>query len=298
MNKANTRTIWTKQDYDFLINHYQDMSYKQIGQIINKTRSAIQNKVRILGLQKPDKYTYNHNFFKKIDEECKAYWLGFLYADGYISKTNSGYCCGIELKANDSDHLKKFNKAIEGNIEVSFREREDSRIGTYNICRLRLYSKEIFEDLKNLGCIENKSDKITFPRLPENLVWHFLRGFFDGDGCIILNKQRNTMKFDFCSSSLEMLESIKSFLYANGIFSYIATSTNSKGIIERKKPNYRLYIAGMENGYVFGTKLYNGATVYLDRKKEKFDQIVNEYNIKNRMESVGSHGGVRHKNPS
>ncbi len=298
MSKADTRTVWTEQDYNFLINNYQEMSYKQIGQILNKTRSAIQNKIKILGLKKPDKYIYNHSFFKEINTEQKAYWLGFMYADGYISKTKNGYCCGIELKASDSLHLKKFNKDIEGNIEVSFRQREDSRIGTCNLCSLRLYSKEVFEDLKNLGCVENKSDKITFPRLPENLIWHFLRGFFDGDGCIILNKQRKTMKFDFCSSSLEMLESIKSFLYANGIFSYIATSTNSKGAIERKIPNYRLYIAGMENGYIFGTKLYNSATVYLNRKKEKFDQIVNEYNIKNRIECIDLHGGVRHKNLS
>lgn len=292
MSKAITRTSWSKEDYNFLLNNYQKMTYQQIGQIINKTKSAVQNKLRVLGLKKPEKYVYNHSFFKKIDNEQKAYWLGFIFADGYISITNSGYCCGIELKASDFEHLKKFNKAIDGNVEVNFRQREDLRIGVRRTCKIRLFSKEIVEDLKNLGCMENKSDKIAIPNLSKNLVWHFLRGFFDGDGCIILNKQRNTMQFDFCSSSLKMLEDIRAFLYENGIFSYIVESTGSNGPIKRKIPNYRLYIKGMENGYIFGTKLYKNATIFLHRKKDKFDQIVNDYDIKNRINRVSKCGGV------
>ena len=295
MSKANTRTIWTEEDYKFLKENYLNMSYSQIGSKINKTKSAVQNKLKILGLRKPEKYTYNHSFFKIIDNERKAYWLGFLYADGYVSKTKNGYCCGIEIKHTDADHLRKFNKDIDGNIEVEIRERKDSRIGTFSVARIRLFSKDIFEDLEKLGCIQNKTDKIEMPKIEEKFIWPFLRGFFDGDGCIILNKQRSTMKFDFCSSSLVMLEQIRDFLYKNGIFSYIGKSTSSNGAITRKIPNYRLYISGMENGYIFGSLLYKDATIYLERKKERFDDIVKGYDIVERINTRGHHGGPKHK---
>ena len=82
MSKANTRTNWSDEDYLFLKKHYEELTYKEIGEKIGKTKSAVQNKMRILGLQKPDKYYYNKHFFDVIDTEEKAYWLGFFYADG------------------------------------------------------------------------------------------------------------------------------------------------------------------------------------------------------------------------
>ena len=33
------------------------------------------------------KYSLNDDYFSVIDNEHKAYWLGFLYADGSLSKT-------------------------------------------------------------------------------------------------------------------------------------------------------------------------------------------------------------------
>lgn len=77
MSKANTRTNWSDEDYLFLKKHYEKLTYKEIGEKIGKTKSAVQNKMRILGLQKPDKYYYNKHFFDVIDTEEKAYWLGF-----------------------------------------------------------------------------------------------------------------------------------------------------------------------------------------------------------------------------
>lgn len=51
------------------------------------------------------KYTFNENIFSIIDNEEKAYWLGFLYADGYL--TDQGLF-GCALQEKDKAHLNKF----------------------------------------------------------------------------------------------------------------------------------------------------------------------------------------------
>ena len=52
-------------------------------------------------------YKYNENFFEKIDSPRKAYWLGFLYADGCILDQRKSKILEITLSKNDKNHLQK-----------------------------------------------------------------------------------------------------------------------------------------------------------------------------------------------
>lgn len=293
MSKTNTRTNWSNEDYLFLRENYENLTYKEIGEKIGKTKSAVQNKMRILGLQKPDKYFYNKHFFDVIDTEEKAYWLGFFYADGYVCRTSTNAEVAIELQETDAGHLKKLNKSMNGNVAPVIRKRKREGVDhEYGIASIRFYSIDLFNGLNVNGCCERKTDKIMLPKLSNQLTWCFLRGFFDGDGCLVLNKSRNALKFDFCSSSLVILEQIKAFLFENGIYSYINQQKNGHGTFKTTMPNYRLYISGLENSYLFGQKLYQDATIYLDRKFNKYNFIVLEYNIPYRIKN---HNGLRHK---
>ena len=70
-----------------------------------------------------NKYYYNKDFFNKIDTEEKAYWLGFLYADGCIvtrSKCKKVTPMSLELVLSsiDINHLYKFLNSLESNIEI------------------------------------------------------------------------------------------------------------------------------------------------------------------------------------
>lgn len=295
MSKAITKTYWTESDYDFLRKNYQELTYGELGEKIGKTKSAVQNKLKVLGLKKPEKYFYNKRFFKEIDTQEKAYWLGFMYADGFVCFGNRNAEVGIELKSSDIDHLRKFNKSLNGNVSPSIRQRETEIMGNYEIASIRFYSKDMAMDLVLNGCVERKTDKICFPNLSEELSWHFLRGFFDGDGCLVLNKPRYAHRFDFCSSSLQMLEQIKSFLYKKNIYSYIKEEDKTKKLLKTTMPNYRLYISGMENAYLFGKYLYKNANIYLDRKKCLFDNITSQNDIIDRIQTRGHHGGPHHK---
>lgn len=293
MSKANTRTNWSDEDYLFLKKHYEELTYKEIGEKIGKTKSAVQNKMRILGLQKPDKYYYNKHFFDVIDTEEKAYWLGFFYADGYVCRTRTNAEVAIELQVSDISHLKKLNKSMCGNVAPTIRKREREGIDfVYEIASIRFYSIDLFNGLSVNGCCERKTNKIALPKLSNHLTWCFLRGFFDGDGCLVLNKSRNALKFDFCSSSLIILEQIKMFLFENGIYSYINQQKMSRGTFKTTMPNYRLFISGLENSYLFGQKLYQDATIYLDRKFNKYNSIILEYNIPYRIKN---HNGLHHQ---
>ena len=93
---------WTNDEIIFLKENYKTMTYKQMSEQLNRTKSAIDLKINRLGLKK-DKYTYNHDYFENIDSPQKAYWLGFIYADGGVAiddKTNS---CELSIKLQASD---------------------------------------------------------------------------------------------------------------------------------------------------------------------------------------------------
>lgn len=276
MNKNNT---WSKEDLDFLRENYNKYSSKEIGEMLNRTRCAVQLKINKIGLKREDKYFYNENFFENIDSEEKAYWLGFIYADGYIQidKEKRIKKLGMELQIGDIEHLKKFNKSIEGNVDVKIRERYDYRYDkSYSQCVITLYKGKIVDDLINHGISTNKSRIITFPKIDKEMIIPFIRGFFDGDGCLILNKDRTCHRFDFTCASIDFVNSLRSILYEEyNISSYITKETN--------KEVYRLNIRGLTNGYLFGKLLYQDANIYLDRKYKKFYSITEDYDILNRI---------------
>ncbi len=137
------------------------------------------------------KYKYNKDYFKVIDTEEKAYWLGFLYADGCINELHkNGKTCSMNLELTlakvDKEHLEKFAKAIETNVPIKQRiSRYKGKEYVSN--RIIINSTKMCKDLCDLKCIPNKTYGIRFPDtniVPKCFMKDFLRGFFDGDGCI------------------------------------------------------------------------------------------------------------------
>lgn len=125
------------------------------------------------------KIYFKNDVFKKIDTEEKAYWLGFLYADGCI---RSGKRCGVEigLSENDVGHLYKFRNFLDTTHKISFRK---NKLG--NSCRISVEDAQLHSNLIELGCTPKKSLTLTFPtedQVPKCLHKHFIRGYFDGDG--------------------------------------------------------------------------------------------------------------------
>lgn len=217
------------------------------------------------------KYKYYDDIFENIDNEEKAYWLGFLYADGYIRERKSSSELRLKLSVKDREHLIKFKNFMspDNNIPIV-----DEINGNSKCVKVSINSRKIVKDLINLGCTNNKSKTIKMPKISDNLLNHFIRGYFDGDGWIIIDKN-NIPAFGIVSGSKEMIESINYFI------------SKKSNIKENKIYNYVSYFNFTYKSYTDIIKiskfLYQESSVYLVRKKDKFDEIFNLYeNHKNK----------------
>ena len=89
----------------------------------------------------------------------------------------------------------------------------------------------MFNDLIKQGCVPNKSLILTFPnkhQVPKNLINHFIRGYFDGDGSISygiqerysVRKKQNTKRLNINAQFIgtkEMLTVINNCVNFNGL---------------------------------------------------------------------------------
>lgn len=232
------------------------------------------------------KYNYNEKFFKNIDSEEKAYWLGFLYADGCITRfyrNDKLKSMSLELTLQDSDknHVVEFLKSLESNVPI-----QNKSIGKYKASRVVINCTSMCRDLIDLGCTPNKSLTLTFPNdkiLPSEHINHFIRGYFDGDGCVhysehdCYNSQRgksyNQTTF-VCSivGTNEFLNEIKNTLSINGI-------TSGKMTQKEGQKSFEIRIYGRENLKRFYDYIYCGSNIYMDRKNEKFKYAFKQLNI-------------------
>ena len=123
------------------------------------------------------KYSVNREYFKEIDTPEKAYWLGFLAADGSITNNPGGFCLSLELAECDASHVLKFARAIGSDAPVS-----PSR---QNCVRTRINCWQMVEDLAALGIVARKS-LVVEPPLDKlaGLERYYWRGLWDGDGWI------------------------------------------------------------------------------------------------------------------
>lgn len=154
-------------------------SIKKICSLLNLSKNKLYRirKKYNLKLVNNRKYFYNFNYFEKIDSKEKAYWLGFIFADGYIKKNNS--VLKIELSIKDIELLKSFNKCIEGNVPITFRKQKNG----VESCILVISSSKFVHNLINLGCVNKKSLITRLPELnSDDLNLSFLLGYYDGDG--------------------------------------------------------------------------------------------------------------------
>lgn len=272
---------WTQSEIDYLSLNYSDMNTKEIANALCRTVTAINIKAKKLGLKKYE-YTCNFDFFEKIDTEQKAYWLGFISSDGWISISDTGAgTIGIELQISDIDHLKKFNKDIGGNYKIDVFEKtcnlSNDSIKLFKMCRIRVYSRKMVNDLIKLGLSNNKTENLTLPNIPQELMRHYIRGFFDGDGCVRGRKKTlasGHIKMcpicDITSKCVSFLEEIRAYLYNNkNICSYIYFNENNIG---------RLYIHKNQHTLDFLNYIYADSSVFLSRKFFVYEDILNHTN--------------------
>lgn len=209
----------------------------------------------------------NDDFFEIIDNEYKAYWLGFLYADGCVVTNNGRFDLHIGLSIEDKEHLQLLLHNI--NSTHPLREKEVKLKGkVYKSCVLKLYSKKLVTDLIIKGCTERKSLTLTFPNedvLPKHLYKHFIRGYFDGDGSVYYNNHSNKICFsifgtdNFLSKCFDILNK------------EIGTSITK--LYSKKNCKCKFILKAGKQAIDILDWLYEDSNIYLERKFVKYNNL-------------------------
>lgn len=223
------------------------------------------------------KYHINENFFKIIDTEEKAYILGLFAADGNISKSTTNI--KLELKYTDVDILEKIKEAMDYNfnlIHCNYKSHFPNSDKIYDnyLIRLNITNKTIHTDIQKYGLTPNKSETldINLDLIPEEFIHHFLRGLWDGDGSISVSYNRASEYFtmDLTTSSI-MYDKIYNILDNN------VDNFKGYGYFRHKEKTYTktLVVSSKKVVYKLLKYLYKDATIYLDRKYNKYLEIIN-----------------------
>ncbi len=212
------------------------------------------------------KYNVNDSYFNIINTEEKAYWLGFLMADGCINERPGQDRLKLVLSIKDKIHLESFKKALcfEGPIK-DYTKKSGKFIGLIH-SYIGITSQIMVDDLKKLNCTPRKSLSLVFPTLNKKLIHHFIRGYFDGDGSVFISNEKHwrnnnifpVIHFRF-SGTMNFLKEIDNLI-------------GLSGMLKQPKGNqiYTLEYKRNKKAKVFYDYLYKNATIFLERKKSIF----------------------------
>lgn len=220
------------------------------------------------------KYELNEHFFDVIDTYEKAYWLGFIAADGCLMHNT----LSITLAKKDAAHLAKFLQAI--NSAAPTKQFNELKYGQYrDVVRVDIYSKAIYTALKMTGLRERKSLNCETPNLSPSLLNAFYLGAFDGDGWIYQIKS-GAFHIGFCGS-LIMVNEFNDFIKQN--INYSATvRVNTKN--QNGPSNWKVCYGHQLNNLKIINLLYkdcNKITCVLDRKYEISQKLILKMGLSN-----------------
>lgn len=212
-------------------------------------------------------YVHDFDFFENINTEEKAYWLGFMFADGYIVDNSNRYGedhFGITLAIQDEEIIEKYKRSIKATNPIKKYIRQDGQ----DQVRLLMTSQKTVNDLISHGCYKQKTKILEPPRgVPEKLIHHFVRGYFDGDGCITFS-----YKASYTSYAISIVSTLS---MVNWIYEQIGMGYIIKD--KRHETVWEYALGGNLQVIKFYKYLYSDATIYMERKYQKFQKLLQKY---------------------
>lgn len=272
------RIEFTQEQINEILEMYNNnYTQKTIGEKFGVSRPVIKrilNSQNITIRKTTQKYKGNYDIFENIDTPEKAYWLGFIAADGcnYWREKNASIIISIHQK--DLKHLIKFKEFCQTDAEIKCFEQDWGFSNKTPMCKIILNSKKMSEDLINKGIIPNKSLVLEPPKIKEEFYLPYILGYFDGDGSINKTSQYNNYSLSI-QGTREILEWINKIL---NISTRLEKRTNNS------TNNYYIRCGGTNKPYSILKKLYNSCDIHLDRKYEIYktlETVVLNGNLKN-----------------
>lgn len=209
------------------------------------------------------------DYFENVNTEKKAYFLGLLVSDGCVS----GNEIVIRLQEGDRYILEEFALDIgfdKDKVTLIPKRKETCK----NQASLRFSNQKMVKDLSKYGVVPNKSHITYFPDISEEFHSHFIRGVFDGDGSISRPKIKDLYTFGICGN-VELIKIIQNILVKEcslGFTKLAIPKSSCKNIAN-------MLYTGNRQCIKIKQYVYNNATIFLTRKKDKFDEITTKWKI-------------------
>ena len=194
-------------------------------------------------------------YFQHIDTEEKAYHLGYLMADGNVSIYNGQYCLKLVCKIEDREIIDKFLHAIQSQNKVYIYTADNKEY-----LRVSLSSVQAVKDLIKLGVIPRKSGFECIPNIHPDLISHFVRGFFDGDGIVSIGKSGCRSGF---IAPKKMCHDILTLIGINSTITPCDTKVDKS-----------YFVLGKQKTKILFDYLYTDCNIYLQRKRNKMETII------------------------
>ena len=246
----------------------QNISSTQIAKILGAKRHQInyileKNNISKTFSEARREYYLNEHYFDEIDTPNKAYILGFLYADGYNNDIN--HTIVLSLQEKDKDTLEKIRNEIgceKPLYHIHSINKYDNK--PREMESLVLASKHMSETIKKWGLVPNKTFIIEFPAfLSDELIPHFIRGYFDGDGCAYVEHRNNRRDRLFISI-------MSSTIFCNNMQKYLEEKENIKMYVNhptgKKEENSIIRATKYDTVKKLSNYIYKNADLYMDRK--------------------------------
>ena len=270
------RKIITEELKQEIIKYYlsQPMTMRQVEdkyELSHPTITKILKDVPKYTKAKLNNPNMKEHFFQEINEEAKAYFLGLLISDGNVFKDNTGRQASISITLDLKDEymLKKFKEVLQTNTSIAYDGRGCGQIA--------VRSNIMAEDLAKYGVVPRKSYSTYLPQISKEMMPHLIRGIFDGDGSIMAKPNpsnaghnRFLHSISFCGTH-QLMEDISNYILENLGIKTAVYDYKDRNLSELK-------IQNIDNIAKFGYWIYRNSTIFLNRKKDIFNDFLKHYN--------------------
>ena len=264
-----------EQVSDIIEKYLNGMSSLELAEEYNCQKSTICRILKRNGIERrkgqfESPYSYDEHWLDDIDTPEKAYFLGFFYADGCNDMKQNRIV--VSLKEEDEYLLERFSQFFKSDRPLTVNnQKKGNIIFPQKVFTLR--GKYICKRLSELGAVSQKTTILKWDIeniMKTELFSHFIRGFFDGDGCIslIYNKSGSCRAIiDFVGGSFEFMNTLKEFLEKElGISIYLR---------QRGEHKYEMSFSKKDSVLKFKKYIYKDCSICLDRKFQKFVEFEN-----------------------
>lgn len=278
MPKALNKSIPQEVQHQIVQDYKSNVSIRELNKKYGYSRASLSKLLEELNVKSEKgnhyrKYFHDEDFFETIDSEEKAYWLGFMFADGYIVNNENRYgqdAFGLSLAEDSLSSIEQFKKSLKANNPIRW---DYSRIdtGRQPLCKLVLTSQKTVNDLISKGCVKQKTLILEPPKdVPDELIRHFIRGFFDGDGSLVRHQRKDSSHIAFGIN----------FTTTKPFAEWLLKINNNIGNVykeQRREHTWYYGFSGNQQVIKFYHWLYDDATIWMDRKYQKFQELLEKY---------------------